>query len=61
MRERSRAIIELLNDEERLRSERNKAKHTRGKFGDHVSSDGVSYSGKRDDYRGGLDDLDDPE
>lgn len=42
VRERSRAIIELLNDPERLAEEREKAKHNRGKYTDSMGSEGAS-------------------
>jgi hypothetical protein len=41
VRERSRAIIELLNDPERLAEEREKAKHNRGKYTDSMGSEGT--------------------
>lgn len=45
VRERAKAIVELLHDEKRLKSEREKAKQTSKKFSVTMDSDRARYGG----------------
>ncbi|KAL6059634.1 Epsin-3, clathrin recruitment and traffic between the Golgi and endosome, variant 2 [Balamuthia mandrillaris] len=54
VRERARAIIDLLNDEPRLAEERAKAKANRGKYGDAMSNQSAQHTQKRGGYPPGV-------